>query len=349
MNSQLEKDIRNRIMMINEDLRQNLMSIELEDAMDEEELRMFEETEALTAELIENSSQISILLKSLRTEVESSLTISDEKIALKVKKEDAVTELNAEEGTLVFKTKLFEVDTPNFKVNASGCYVNGTVYSGSADIAGWKFANNKADGGSSAVLSGGEIYANAANCKYVNAKNFYLNAAPVNISNSYWQVGSMNGRRSRLNGTMQMIYYGEQHFNGHLNSPTGDIFCCKLRLSYDGNNKKDRNIIECNLMQAGNSYYGSSDARLKENIRDITESQAAALGKLRPVGYTLKKTGQRAAGLIAQEVLQLESEIGSDALVGEHKGYYTLCYTQLIPLMIKQIQINQKKLERIGK
>ena len=348
MNSQLEKDVKNRILMINEDIRKNLLSLDLEDSMSAEEYTTFKDTETLTAELTEDADGLRLAIKNLETQVEDSLQISEEKIALKVKKADAVTELNVENDQLTFTTKEFIVDTPNFKVNSSGCYVNGTIYANSLTAAGWSVSGNTINGGESAIITGGNISAKTATCKYVEAKTFDLNADnllhDVNISKSQWVVGDMNGVRTRFVGSMHLMEY-ECNCNGGLESTNGDIFCSRFRLVYDSSYTKNRNIIECDTMIAKDSTY--SDARLKENVTDISDTQAAALIKLRPVGYKLKSTGKRAAGLIAQEVLKLKDEIGSDVLIGENKGYYTLCYTQLIPLMIKQIQLNNAKLERI--
>lgn len=348
MSSQLEKDIKNRILMINEDVRKNLLSMDLEDSMSAEEYRMYSDTGTLTSELTEDVNGIRLALKNLETQVESRLKVSDAQIALKVKKEDAVTELNLEEGQLTFSTKEFIVDTPNFKVNSSGCYVNGTIYANSLTAAGWSMENNKIDGGANSIMSGGNIYAKTATCKYVTAKTFDLNADnlshSVNISNSRWQVGDSKGVKTQFVGNMHLKEYGCT-CNGGLESTNGDIFSSRFRLVYNSNITKGRNIIHCDTMIAKNSTY--SDARLKENVVEITEEQAAELSKLKPVGYKLKESDIRAAGLIAQEVMELKDSIGSDVLIGDDDGYYTLCYEQLIPLMVKQIQINNAKLERI--
>ena len=350
MNLQLEKDIKNRIVMINEDIRKNLLCIDLEDSMSAEEYTTFKDTETLTAELTEDADGLRLAIKNLTTEVENTLKVSDEQISLKVKKADAVTELNVENGQLTFTTKQFIVNTPNFKVNSSGCYVNGTIYANSLSAAGWSMSGNKIDGGESSIMSGGNIYAKTATCKYVSAKTFNLNADnllhDVDISNSQWNVGDSQGVKTKFVGNMQLNEAGCT-CNGGLESANGDIFCSRFRLVYDSSYTKNRNIIECDTMIAKSSTF--SDARLKENVTDISEAQAATLSKLRPVGFCLKKTGRRAAGLIAQEVLQLKENIGSDVLIGENKGYYTLSYAQLIPLMIKQIQLNNAKLERMRK
>lgn len=350
MDSQLEKDVKNQILMINEDIRKNLLSLDIEDSMSAEEYKTFSATKALTAELTEDVDGIRLALKNLETHVEDVIQVSDTQISLKIRKDDAVTELNLEEDQLTFTTKEFIVDTPNFKVNSSGCYVNGTIYASSLTAAGWSMSGDTIDGGEASIMSGGNIYAKTATCKYVEAKTFDLNADnlshDVNIANSAWQVGDSQGVKTKFVGNMWLKTAGCT-CNGGLESANGDIFCSRFRLVYNSSYTKGRNIIECDTMIAKDSAY--SDERLKENVTDITEAQAATLSKLRPVGYKLISSGKRAAGLIAQEVIDVKDDIGSDVLIGENAGYYNLCYTQLIPLMIKQIQINNLKLERIKK
>lgn len=349
LKTQLEKDVKNRIQMINEDIRRNLYALDLEESMDEEEYKLYEETADLTAELTQDENGLKIALKSLKTDIESKLQISDEQIALKVKKEDAVTELNIESGALTFASKKLVIDTPNFKVNDSGCYVNGTIKADTFSAAGWNVNGATFDGGSSSIITGGNITAKTATCKYVESKTFDLNPDgwlhDVTISNSKWQLGDTASKRTTFRGNMWLKDYNDT-CNGGLESANGDIYCVRFRLVYGGNYTKNRNIIRCNTLTGKNSDY--SDARLKENITDITEEQAAALSDMRPVAYALRDSGKRSAGLIAQEVLSLRDKIGSDVFISKDGGYYLLCYTQLIPLMVKQIQLNNEKLERIN-
>ncbi len=345
MNSQLEKDVKNRILMINEDLRRNLLSLELEDSMSTDEYLRFREMEDQTLELSETADGIRLGLKSLKTDIESSLKLSDQKLSLKVKKKDAVTELNAEAGQLVFTTKKFEVDTPNFKVNSEGCYVNGTVYATTGKIANWSFANNTASGSTDAWMSGGNIYADSASCRYVHSKIYDFNSDSwghgVNLANSYWSVGDSGTRKTTFYGNMHV--HNVLHASMGLDVPNGDIYCTRLRCTDGGYLKK--NVIYCGLMVARNQTY--SDRRLKDDIEEINDDQAASLRNMVPKSYSFIKTGRHAAGLIAQEIKELMPDTGSEILVSRHKGYLAISYEQLIPLMIKQIQNNLKKLDEV--
>lgn len=57
----------------------------------------------------------------------------------------------------------------------------------------------------------------------------------------------------------------------------------------------------------------SSDARLKENIADLTDAERRAASKIKTRTYTLKATGQKKVGYIAQEVIEAMASEGLDA------------------------------------
>ena len=79
----------------------------------------------------------------------------------------------------------------------------------------------------------------------------------------------------------------------------------------------------------------------------VSEEEAAAITKLRPVSFRYISNQKPGVGLIAQELKEVADEYGFDGCVGKAKGYYGIAYRQLIPLMIKQIQINMQKLEEL--
>ncbi|MCB0688888.1 MAG: tail fiber domain-containing protein [Saprospiraceae bacterium] len=87
----------------------------------------------------------------------------------------------------------------------------------------------------------------------------------------------------------------------------------------------------------------SSDRRLKKEIKPIDHGLEAVL-KLNPVRYQLIQGDDRTTlGLIAQEVLPVIPEIVDVPQSSE--DYYALHYTELIPVLIKAIQDQQKLIE----
>jgi hypothetical protein len=84
-----------------------------------------------------------------------------------------------------------------------------------------------------------------------------------------------------------------------------------------------------------------SDKRLKENIADINYGLKEVL-QLRPVSYNWKSepNGKKVLGLIAQETLPITPEIVE--LPPSEKDFYSMNYVQLVPVLIKAIQEQQK-------
>ncbi|AYZ36280.1 tail fiber domain-containing protein [Chryseobacterium indologenes] len=90
----------------------------------------------------------------------------------------------------------------------------------------------------------------------------------------------------------------------------------------------------------------NSDERLKQNITDIESSEGSLL-KLRPVTYFWNEAGKKKGGnaqlqygLIAQEVEKFLPNIVST----DHEGYKSVNYNELIPLLLKTVQEQDKKI-----
>jgi len=90
----------------------------------------------------------------------------------------------------------------------------------------------------------------------------------------------------------------------------------------------------------GNAIIQSSDIRLKRDINDISFGLEEIL-KLRPTEYFWKTTNQqyKSLGLIAQEV---QGVIRNVVTYNEEQDKYGVSYSELIPVLIKAIQEQQK-------
>jgi len=98
------------------------------------------------------------------------------------------------------------------------------------------------------------------------------------------------------------------------------------------------------IRKTDGNYFSSSDARLKQEVRDLSGVLDRVL-QLRPVSYRFKsapESAPRTIGLIAQDVEPLFPEA-----VGEHNGMKSLAYSELVPVTVGAIQeLNQKSEER---
>ena len=104
----------------------------------------------------------------------------------------------------------------------------------------------------------------------------------------------------------------------------------------------DRGIISFNGSVM--SYGGTSDYRLKENIKPM-ENGLERLNRLNPVSFNWKETGINSEGFIAHEV----QEVFADVVTGEKDGkqMQTVDYGRITPLLVKAIQEQQEQIETL--
>lgn len=93
------------------------------------------------------------------------------------------------------------------------------------------------------------------------------------------------------------------------------------------------------IITARNSIVSSSDARLKENITDIPDVYIELVKQLQPKIFNFIGSSYKTTGLIAQDVLEIEKELGITESVlirgtGEGDNYYSLDYNALSVLML---------------
>jgi hypothetical protein len=89
------------------------------------------------------------------------------------------------------------------------------------------------------------------------------------------------------------------------------------------------------LTEGGGGPPPPSDRRLKKNVEPLADS-LETVSKLRPVSFEWNETAKsefkregHAIGLIAQEVEQVLPEV-----VGDRKGFSTVNYEELVPVLI---------------
>ena len=90
------------------------------------------------------------------------------------------------------------------------------------------------------------------------------------------------------------------------------------------------------------SFVSLSDARSKERVEPITEAESALVHRLRPVTYTMRATGRRSAGLIAQEL-----EGVFPLAVREHEGAKTVDYLTVYALLLAETQRLARRLAEL--
>jgi hypothetical protein len=84
-----------------------------------------------------------------------------------------------------------------------------------------------------------------------------------------------------------------------------------------------------------------SDVRFKENFEQITNA-LDVIDQINPVSFTWKETGEKAYGVIAQEIEEVIPE-----LVRTMKGKKTVSYAQIIPFLVQAIKDLRKDIENL--
>ena len=120
------------------------------------------------------------------------------------------------------------------------------------------------------------------------------------------------------------FHYGEKDYNGK--NPVSD-YTARLCEESKG------------IITARNSIVSSSDARLKENITDIPDVYIELVKRLQPKMFNFIGSSYKTTGLIAQDVLEIEKELGITESVlirgtGEGDNYYSLDYNALSVLVL---------------
>jgi len=93
-----------------------------------------------------------------------------------------------------------------------------------------------------------------------------------------------------------------------------------------------------------------SDARLKEEVQDLSYGLPELLA-LRPVSYRYKAfPSQSRIGFIAQEIQQIVPEVVSlspDDPESLAPRYFSVSYGELVPLLVRSIQEQEKTIESL--
>ena len=117
------------------------------------------------------------------------------------------------------------------------------------------------------------------------------------------------------------------------------------------------------VLKAYNQIVSASDERLKEEIEEVTEDDLALIDKLRPRTFRFRDGKDKSAGLVAQEVLEADEELGiEDSLLVRGTGgeipdpkdpektitdYYAVDYNGLTALLLAQVQELKKEVAEL--
>ena len=93
------------------------------------------------------------------------------------------------------------------------------------------------------------------------------------------------------------------------------------------------------------SFFNTSDAKLKDNIIQLSEDNKNKLLELKPVEYHFKADMKKTShyGFLAQDVEKLYPTLVNDNVL----GYKTVNYIEFIPLLVSKIQDMQNEIDKL--
>jgi hypothetical protein len=165
----------------------------------------------------------------------------------------------------------------------------------------------------------------------------------------------------RLTNYADLYFYQSYDEFATTQVPALDLYTYYLNPGKDNFSTLGSASKRWSTVYAANGVINTSDAREKENVKDLTYGLAEVM-KLRPVSFTWKndKAYGTKLGLIAQEVEPVLKEVvkkeyftthdektGKDITSDEYR--YGVYYSDIIPVLIKAIQEQEAKITTLEK
>ena len=332
-------------------------NVSLKDSFSDEFIKEYGELRGKISEYTVSLEGIRYRIQGIESDIESNVKILSDKISLSVKKKDVVKELNTELSAgkgIKLQGERFKVDTERFKVNEAGIQFKGEVNATTGKLGGFLISGNSLIGAENTSIGAGIINtANMTMTRVVWTSDRTIDKDAKTESTTTFK-GEMNvsGNIYATYGWNQQIDPdGDPHgtdFNFHIGYINVTQSC---RLEGKDGRKTPANRARCSEIISNKTGESWSDKRLKEDIRDVDGEKALSLfRKIQPVTYTLKESGEKGTGYIAQDLKTELENLGFSGIVEETNGYYGIRYEELIPFRIKAIQELYKRImERKGK
>lgn len=240
----------------------------------------------------------------------AAIKVVSDQITLKVSKGDVSSQLSVESGGISITGNRFSWSATNSSMTADGkLTAKSGSFTGDVVANSFKTSDGKID------LSGGKLTITGAEIKGT------ANTSSIGASTIYTDHLEVGGNA---------VFNSGADFSGSLN-------CQNI----------DANHISCVYVYSSMAGETWSDKRLKHGIRGINEKDAVQIIKgLRPVAYALNVNNVESLGFIAQDVKKMCDRLGVDMpLYSKHGEYYSIPYTNYIPVVVKTLQWILKKLE----
>lgn len=282
-----------------------------------------------TAVIVKQVDEVSSTLNDLEKETTSQIKQLSDSIVLKVDKGDISNQISVETDGIDIKGNRFSWSSTYSSLSADGKLnaVDGT-FSGDVVANTFKTKDGKIvlEGGKLTII-GAEIKG-TANTSTIGANVISCNSLDVS-QNIVCQGISPSSVYCGSSGSFGELYIRSSWWDGW--SVTREV------------------------QTLHNAVFSGSDRRLKDNIQDLSRSKALEFVKrFRAVSFTYLEDGSAGIGGIAQEILDLQEEIGTDyplVSIDGHTGKFYVDYKSCIPIIITAMQVlidREAKEDNIG-
>lgn len=270
-----------------------------------------------TAVIVKQVDEVSSTLSDLEKETTSQIKQLSDSIVLKVDKGDISNQISVETDGIDIKGNRFSWTSTYSSLSADGKLnaVDGT-FSGDVVANTFKTKDGKIvlEGGKLTII-GAEIKG-TANTSTIGANVISCNSLDVS-QNIVCQGISPSSVYCGSSGSFGELYIRSSWWDGW--SVTREV------------------------QTLHNAVFSGSDRRLKDNIQDLSRSKALEFVKrFRAVSFTYLEDGSAGIGGIAQEILDLQEEIGTDyplVSIDGHTGKFYVDYKSCIPIIITAMQV----------
>ena len=309
------KEVKDTLSSISDRLRYYFRALSIEDNFSPAEFLKYQETGAKLAILDQSSDGLMSTYGDLESDTSSQIQTMYGNISLAVTKGDVTNQLNLEPGALSISGNRLEITGSNINLDAAGnLTISGEIEALSGSIAGWSISSGSITGSSTSKIT----------CDEINTSNYiWLDLIEVNGDSDF------SGCTAEFGGTNLETDMSTIFMNG-------EVIAGPMRI-YDSVDVLGQITCRtCHTTADGSTW---SDARLKEDIEDISDQEAVEmLSRLKPYRYRFRKNNRVSCGFMAQDIEKIQQDMGHDYGIISKGKTMSLSYISLIPFLIKAIQ-----------
>lgn len=143
----------------------------------------------------------------------------------------------------------------------------------------------------------------------------------------------------------KVVLWKTSHYKKTSNPDSYDGVLVPAQLDYS-------NVHVPGNLYVDGSILNPSDERLKGHIETISAEQSAKVLQLNPVSYVYREdtSKQMHYGLLANEVKDVYPQLVQEMPLREEEEllpYYCVNYVELVPLLLKQMQVMQQEIDKL--